>query len=103
MKLSQSNFNLRSPDCYLVRSYLIATVCIAKHFHEYEIGQQINMPFKIETYQTFNFFSLSIKTFDFAFVVVTMHESFQPLSETYYLIKNKYKLLNLADPVQPEQ
>ena len=26
MKLSQSNFNLRSPDCYLVRSYLIATV-----------------------------------------------------------------------------
>ena len=26
MKLSQSNFNLRSPDCYLVRNYLIATV-----------------------------------------------------------------------------
>ena len=26
MKLCQSNFNLRSPDCYLVRSYLIATV-----------------------------------------------------------------------------
>jgi hypothetical protein len=26
MKLSLSNFNLRSPDCYLVRSYLIATV-----------------------------------------------------------------------------
>ena len=26
MKLSQSNFNLWSPDCYLVRSYLIATV-----------------------------------------------------------------------------
>ena len=26
MKLSQSNFNLRSPDCYLVRSYLITTV-----------------------------------------------------------------------------
>ena len=26
MKLSQSNFNLRPPDCYLVRSYLIATV-----------------------------------------------------------------------------
>ena len=26
MKLRQSNFNLRSPDCYLVRSYLIATV-----------------------------------------------------------------------------
>ena len=26
MKLSQSNWNLRSPDCYLVRSYLIATV-----------------------------------------------------------------------------
>ena len=26
MKLSQSNFNLRSPNCYLVRSYLIATV-----------------------------------------------------------------------------
>ena len=26
MKLSQSNFSLRSPDCYLVRSYLIATV-----------------------------------------------------------------------------
>jgi hypothetical protein len=26
MKLSQSNFNLRSPDCCLVRSYLIATV-----------------------------------------------------------------------------
>ena len=26
MKLSQSNFNLRSPDCFLVRSYLIATV-----------------------------------------------------------------------------
>ena len=26
MKLSQSNFNLRLPDCYLVRSYLIATV-----------------------------------------------------------------------------
>ena len=74
-------------------------LCTAKHFHEYEIGQQINMPFKIETYQTINFFSLSIKTFDFAFVVVTKHESFQPLSETYYLIKNKYKLLNLADPV----
>ena len=36
MKLSQSNFNLRSPDCYLVRSYLIATVQIRiedeKHF-----------------------------------------------------------------------
>ena len=28
MKLSQSNFNLLSPDCYLVRSYLIATVCL---------------------------------------------------------------------------
>ena len=28
MKLSQSNFNLRLPDCYLVRSYLIATVKI---------------------------------------------------------------------------
>ena len=26
MKLSQSNFNLGSPDCYLVHSYLIATV-----------------------------------------------------------------------------
>ena len=26
MILSQSNFNLRSPDCYFVRSYLIATV-----------------------------------------------------------------------------
>ena len=26
MKLSQSNFNLRSADCYSVRSYLIATV-----------------------------------------------------------------------------
>ena len=26
MKLSQSNFNLRSPDSDLVRSYLIATV-----------------------------------------------------------------------------
>ena len=26
MKLSQSNFDLRSPDCYLVCSYLIATV-----------------------------------------------------------------------------
>ena len=26
MKLSKSNSNLRSPDCYLVRSYLIATV-----------------------------------------------------------------------------
>ena len=28
MKLSQSNFNLRSPDCYSVCSYLIATVTI---------------------------------------------------------------------------
>ena len=28
MKLSQSNFNLRSSDCYLVRSYLIATVSV---------------------------------------------------------------------------
>ena len=26
VKPSQSNFNLRSPDCYLVRSYLITTV-----------------------------------------------------------------------------
>ena len=26
VKLSQSNFNLRSPDCYSVRSYLITTV-----------------------------------------------------------------------------
>ena len=26
MKLSQSNFNLWLPDCYLVHSYLIATV-----------------------------------------------------------------------------
>ena len=26
MKLSQSNFNIRSPDCYLIRNYLIATV-----------------------------------------------------------------------------
>ena len=26
MKLSQSNFNLRSPDCYFVLRYLIATV-----------------------------------------------------------------------------
>ena len=31
MKLSQSNFNLRSPDCYSVRSYLIATVCRNKN------------------------------------------------------------------------
>ena len=27
VKSSQSNFNLRSPDCYWVRSYLITTVC----------------------------------------------------------------------------
>ena len=26
MKSSQSNFNLQSPDCYWVRSYLITTV-----------------------------------------------------------------------------
>ena len=30
MKLSQSNFNLRSPDCYLIRSYLIATVNVSR-------------------------------------------------------------------------
>ena len=69
----------------------------AKNFHEYKIGQ----PFKIETYQTFLLF-YHIKTFDFVFVVFTKHESFQSLSETYYLIKNKYKLLN-SDPVKPEQ
>ena len=28
MKLSQSNFNLRLPGSYLVRSYLITTVCL---------------------------------------------------------------------------
>ena len=28
MKLSQSNFNFQLPDCYLVRSYLIATVFV---------------------------------------------------------------------------
>ena len=28
LKLSHSNFNLRSPDCYLVRSYLIVTVTL---------------------------------------------------------------------------
>ena len=34
MKLSQSNFNLRPPDCYLVRSYLIATVTLpTSYFH----------------------------------------------------------------------
>ena len=30
IKLSQSNFNLRSPDCYWVRSYLITTVIVSK-------------------------------------------------------------------------
>ena len=30
-KLSQSNFILWSPDCHLVRSYLIATVQISRH------------------------------------------------------------------------
>ena len=30
MKLSQSNLNLWSPDCYLVCSYLIATVTCVK-------------------------------------------------------------------------
>ena len=28
MKLGQSNFNLQLPDCYLVRSYLIAIVVL---------------------------------------------------------------------------
>ena len=32
MKLSQSNFNIRSPDCYLVRNYLIATVANCHEF-----------------------------------------------------------------------
>ena len=31
LKSSQSNFNLRLPDCYLVRSYLIITVLILAH------------------------------------------------------------------------
>ena len=39
MKLSQSNFNLRSPDCYLVSSYLIATVHrkeLTKYFQSFQ-------------------------------------------------------------------
>ena len=33
MKSSQSNFNLRSPGSYLVRSYLITTVSKMNVFH----------------------------------------------------------------------
>ena len=37
MKSSQSNFNLRSPNCYLIRSYQIATVkdcpCVETRFN----------------------------------------------------------------------
>ena len=39
MKLSQSNFNLRSPDCYLVSSYLITTVHrkeLTKYFQSFQ-------------------------------------------------------------------
>ena len=35
MKLSQSNFNLQSSDCYLVRSYLIATVNLVFTFEHF--------------------------------------------------------------------
>jgi hypothetical protein len=39
MKLSQSNFNLRSPDSDLVRSYLIATVSdLCKFFQVNQIN-----------------------------------------------------------------
>ena len=45
MKLCQSNFNLRSPDCYLVRSYLIATVLkngFIVYFEEKNVSLQNN-------------------------------------------------------------
>ena len=40
MKLSQSNFNIRSPDCYLVCSYLIATVPKVCLSHRVQVGTE---------------------------------------------------------------
>ena len=40
MKSSQSNFNLRSPDCYWVRSYLITTV---NYLYSYAISKSEKM------------------------------------------------------------
>ena len=37
MKSSQSNFNLRLPDCYWVRSYLITTVNKAVPFPSFQM------------------------------------------------------------------
>ena len=41
MKSSQSNFNLRSPGSYLVRSYLITTVHTKKGFYYIEKAQKL--------------------------------------------------------------
>ena len=57
MKLSQSNFNLRSPDCYLVRSYLIATV------PEQHITTCLNLGAKKIPYQCENFIKCQETTY----------------------------------------
>ena len=42
MNLSQPNFILRSPDCYLVRSYLIATLTVQK-FRMWHFGHLVDI------------------------------------------------------------
>ena len=46
MKSSQSNFNLRLPDSYLVRSYLITTV-LPSHFIKSDLQQSFSLEIKV--------------------------------------------------------
>ena len=62
MKLSQTNFNLRSPDCYSVLSYLIATVSNVKTKKEISsnfVTLSENMAFIFGTLQPDKGYSLS--------------------------------------------
>ena len=64
IKLSQSNVNLRLPDCYSVRSYLITTVCV-------KLYQEKSMGSKAEFWVISDYICLRIKEFQKLFDVST--------------------------------
>ena len=72
MKSSQSNFNLRSPGSYLVRSYLITTVIIiyVKAFHTIKEGCN-NYIFELNLMSVFFFLNLQyIKFYQYPIIVL---------------------------------
>ena len=100
MKLSQSNFNLRSSDAYLVRSYLIATVT---NMGEKKIGEnRISRTFM----PTFIYFLKIQKAVPFFYhliffvceiILIKFSHPVPNLATAKYNIKLKIDNLNIED------